>query len=193
MISYFWGKEQQPWYQITCNWSSSLVTADFFSMKSQTISNSSFAPDSKPRESWKIKLLPSYVISCSISCSPLWHFNLISEHWMCTPLTCLNWWYQMGFTRFHLCTWLEQNVRNGIGLSFNLPSLSCIMMGFVPFATPQTFSRIVVLPALALPMTRMRKWGHLYWSLSSLTWAARDQSISCSGRETILTRQMQLH
>ena len=40
------------------------------------------------------------------------------------------------------------------------------MMGFVPFSTPQTFSRIVVLPAFALPMTRMRKWGHLYRSLS---------------------------
>ena len=35
-----------------------------------------------------------------------------------------------------------------------LPSL-LYMMGFVPFATPQTFSRMVVLPALALPMTRM--------------------------------------
>ena len=37
---------------------------------------------------------------------------------------------------------------------------SLYMMGFVPFATPQTFSRMVVLPALALPMTRMRKCGH---------------------------------
>ena len=70
-----------PWYQIACNWSFNLVAADFFSMKSQTISISSFAPDSKPRESWKMKPLPSYVISCSISCSPLWHFNPISEHW----------------------------------------------------------------------------------------------------------------
>jgi len=41
----------------------------------------------------------------------------------------------------------------------DLPSLS-YMMDFVPFATPQTFSRMVVLPALALPMTRMRKCGH---------------------------------
>ncbi len=41
----------------------------------------------------------------------------------------------------------------------DLPSLS-YMMGFTPFATPQTFSRTVVLPALALPMTRMRKCGH---------------------------------
>jgi len=43
------------------------------------------------------------------------------------------------------------------------------MMGLVPFATPQTFSRIVVLPALALPMTRIRKYGHRYRSLSTLT------------------------
>jgi hypothetical protein len=42
-----------------------------------------------------------------------------------------------------------------------LPSLS-YMMGFVPFATPQIFSRMVVLPALALPMMRIRKWGHRY-------------------------------
>jgi hypothetical protein len=42
-------------------------------------------------------------------------------------------------------------------------------MGVVPFATPQTFSRIVVLPALARPMTRMRKYGHLYRSLRILT------------------------
>ena len=41
----------------------------------------------------------------------------------------------------------------------DLPSSSYIM-GFAPFATPQTFSMMVVLPALALPMTRMRKCGH---------------------------------
>ena len=167
-----------PWYQIACNWSFSLVAADCFSMKSQTISISSFAPDSKPCESWKIKLLPSYVISCSISCSPLWHFNPTSGHWahQCTALTYLNRWCQMGATRFHFSTYKEQNIRNHIsGLSFNLPFLSCIMTGFVPFSTPQTFSRMVVLPALALPMTRMRKWGHLYWSLSIATSiAARD-------------------
>ena len=50
-----------------------------------------------------------------------------------------------------------------IGLSSDLPSLSSTM-GFVPFDTPQTFSRMVVLPALARPMTRMRKCGHLYRS-----------------------------
>ena len=53
------------------------------------------------------------------------------------------------------------------GLLYNLPSMSSIM-GFVPFATPQTFSRMVVLPALARPMTRMRKCGHLYRSLRIL-------------------------
>ena len=50
----------------------------------------------------------------------------------------------------------------GSGLCSGLCSGSCsgsclIMMGLVPCATPQTFSRMVVLPALALPMTRMRK------------------------------------
>ena len=49
----------------------------------------------------------------------------------------------------------------------NLLSWSYTMIGFVPPATPQTFSRIVVLPALALPMTRIRKWGHLNCSLRS--------------------------
>ena len=38
------------------------------------------------------------------------------------------------------------------------------MMGFVPCCTPQAFSRMVVLPALARPMMRIRKWGHLYLS-----------------------------
>jgi hypothetical protein len=41
-----------------------------------------------------------------------------------------------------------------------LPLLS-YMMGFVPFATPQIFSRMVVFPALALPITGIRKCGHL--------------------------------
>ena len=45
-------------------------------MNFQAISNSSAEPDSKPRESWKIKLLPGYVISSSISCRPLCcHWN----------------------------------------------------------------------------------------------------------------------
>ena len=49
------------------------------------------------------------------------------------------------------------------------------MMGFVPCATPQTFSRIVVLPALALPMIRMRKWGHRYRS-----WSTAKAAVSMS-------------
>ena len=98
MVSYL-GKEQMSTYQIACNWFSNLFAADFFSMKSQTTSISSFAPDSKPCESWKIKLLPSYVISCSISCMPLWWYA-IREYTHSKPLTHLNWWYQMGFRRF---------------------------------------------------------------------------------------------
>src|SRR6266550_6960854 len=39
-------------------------------------------------------------------------------------------------------------------------------MRAAPFGTPQTFSRIVVLPAFALPMIRIRKQGHLARSLS---------------------------
>ena len=104
LVSYL-GREQVQKYQIVCNWSTSLVAADLFSMKSQTTSISSFAPDSKPCESWKIKLLPSYVIWCSISCMPLWQFNPINEWSSIIPLTHLNWWYQMCFTRYQFFTW----------------------------------------------------------------------------------------
>jgi hypothetical protein len=83
------------------------------------------------------------------------------------------------------------------GISSNLPILS-YMMGCVPLVTPQTFSRMVVLPALALPMMRMRKWGHPYRSLSivisSTSATAKNQLISFSGGEdNILAHQMQLH
>ena len=124
-----------PWYQIACNWSFSLVAADCFSMKSQTSSISSFAPDSKPCESWKIKLLPSYVISCSISCSPLWHFNPISEHWahQCTPLTCLNRWYQMGFTRFYIVLYLEGTEHKKVHWAFHSSHPSCHVQWWVLF------------------------------------------------------------
>ena len=80
------------------------------------------------------------------------------------------------------------------GISSNLPFLLYMMMGCVPFATPQTFSRMVVLPALALPMTRMRKWGHLYCPLSivrsSICTGAMGQSIFWWKRDNILTHQM---
>ena len=51
---------------------------------------------------------------------------------------------------------------DGLNLGFNFGSglgsgLDLIMMGLVPCATPQTFSRMVVFPALALPMTRIQK------------------------------------
>ena len=49
----------------------------------------------------------------------------------------------------------------------DLPCLS-YMTGVVPLATAQTFSRIVVFPALALPITRIRKCGHLKRSLRTL-------------------------
>ena len=49
-------------YQMACNWSFNSIARLLFSMNSQTSSNSSLAPASKPSESWKIKLLPGYVI-----------------------------------------------------------------------------------------------------------------------------------
>ena len=65
------------------------------------------------------------------------------------------------------------------------------MMGLVPFATPQTFSRIVVFPAFALPITRMRKCGHLYRSLSTFIFSSlisdRHQSIFTDIEARILT------
>ena len=73
-----------PRYQIPCNWSLSSGSTDFLSMNSQATSNSSVAPDSKPWESWKMKLLPSYVIWCSISCMPLWHCEMWTSTLVCT-------------------------------------------------------------------------------------------------------------
>jgi len=40
------------------------------------------------------------------------------------------------------------------------------MIGFAPCFTLHTLRRMVVLPAFALPMTRMRNWGHR-WQISS--------------------------
>ena len=91
---------------------------------------------------------------------------------------------------------MEYEKVHQIQVSSNLPLLS-YMMGCVPFATPQTFSRMVVLPALALPMMRMRKWGHPYRSLStvisSTCAAAKNQLMSFSREGNILAHQMQLH
>jgi hypothetical protein len=147
-------------YQIACSWFFSSVSADFFSMNFQTISNSSVEPDSKPWESWKMKLLPGYVIWCSISWRPLCYhcmwMGTVSIHY---HLTHFNWWHQMNHRLFKLTTckklkrWREHRTQT------NPPSLS-YMIGLVAFATPQTFWRMVVLPALALPMMRMRKCGH---------------------------------
>ena len=63
-------------YQIACSWSLSSNAEDFSSMKSQTASISSPAPASNPWESWKIKLLPEYVIWCSMLCIPLWKSHI---------------------------------------------------------------------------------------------------------------------
>ena len=60
---------------------------------------------------------------------------------------------------FTLSSGEGSGVGSGVGLILGLSRTPCssYMMGLVPCATPQTFSRMVVLPALALPMTRMRK------------------------------------
>ena len=84
----------------------------------------------------------------------------------------------------------------GVGLASALSSTPCSsnMMGLVPCATPQTFSRMVVFPALALPMTRMRKWGQRYWSLSIAMDSASTSIAKChiwQGWYSALTHLMQ--
>ena len=139
-------------------------------MNFQAISNSSVEPDSKPWESWKIKLLPWYVIWCSISCRPLCYLCM----WMLHPCI-ISWFTSSDGTKWIIdcSTWLpaRNHSQRMHEIQTDSPSLS-YMMDFVPFATPQTFSRMVVLPALALPMTRMRKCGHRYRFLSIRTCAS---------------------
>ncbi len=155
-------------YQIACNWSPTSIAADRLSMNFQTSWSSLLSPASNPCESWKIKLLPAYVIWSSISCMPRWKYCILILI-TSVQFTHLHWWCQMHWRKF----WLSVSKGNPIFRWRTLPSSSTpfwsYMMGFVPFATPQTFSRMVVLPALALPMMRMRKWRHLYRSLSTLT------------------------
>jgi len=55
-----------------CNCCLVVVEADLLSMNFQTSSSSLLSPASNPCESWKMKLLPGYVIWSSISCMPLW-------------------------------------------------------------------------------------------------------------------------
>ena len=72
---------------------------------------------------------------------------------------------------------LRQNMNEGT----QILNWFTMLIIYVPFATPQTFSRIVVFPAFALPITRMRKCGHLYRSLSTFIFSSlisdRHQSI----------------
>ena len=141
-------------------------------MKFQTVSISLLPPASKPWESWKIKSLPGYVIWCSILWMPLWNGQLHINGWSIS--------YTMQLTSSEGFKCGDKEGNNGILSSFFicLGSLilelepfiftpcSSYMMVLVPWATWQTFSRMVVLPALALPMTSIRKWGHAYrpWS-----------------------------
>src|SRR6266550_4823001 len=84
------------------------------------------------------------------------------------------------------CKRLSNQRKNKI--QTHLPSLS-YMMGCVPFATPQTFSRMVVLPANALPMTRMRNCGHLYRSRSI---AICSSSVSIVYKSVLVSRNKSL-
>ena len=143
-------------------------------MNAQTTFSSSLAPASKPWESWKMKLLPRNVIWCSMSCMPLWLFiniNHMSSDIVPLQLTSIDGikWVSVGSNcEPNKCRILKASI---FQLSSGLPFLSYII-GLVPFSTPQTFSRMVVLPALALPMTRIRKWGHLNRFRSMVTWSA---------------------
>ena len=130
----------------------------------------------------------SLMIQCNQSIS-------IVNHWL-TSIDGIK-WVSEGFSLLPRRNKIWETVHV---ISFNLPSSSYMMMGCVPFATPQTFSRMVVLPALALPMTRMRKCGHLYCFLSTVILSTgatiKNQSISFSGGEERilqLTHQMQVH
>ena len=88
--------------------------------------------------------------------------------------TYLNWWHQMNCRSCQFFPYNKlSNMQKKHNVQPDLPSLSYII-GFVPFATPHIFSRMVVLPALALPMTRIRKCGHMYCSLSILTCVSSD-------------------
>ena len=82
------------------------------------------------------------------------HFKCVSEGTLADFLlkSCFRDSLNLGFT-------LGSGVGSGVGLILALSRTPCssYMMGLVPCATPQTFSRMVVLPALALPITRMRK------------------------------------
>ena len=99
-------------------------------------------------------------------------------------LTHLKWWHQMSFRLFKLMTCKKLGGQRRYKTQTDLPSLS-YMMGFVPFPTWQTFSRMVVFPAWALPMIRIRKCGHRYCSLSSLTCAISSVSDCIHQRMTL--------
>ena len=52
---------------------------------------------------------------------------------------------------------------------------------------------MVVLPAFALPMTRIRKWGHLYCSLSTGTYPTSVSAREKSPHMYILTYLIHVH
>lgn len=68
-------------HQIAWSCSFTLLVLERRSINDWTMFNSAVSPDSKPRESWKIKPgLPSNIIWFSISCSPRCDVRILIEH-----------------------------------------------------------------------------------------------------------------
>ena len=173
-LFHLFSKRQVPTYQIA--WSCSFTSFAFerCAMNPWTRFNSQSSPASKPRESWNIKPgLVSNIIALWISCSPRYSVEDVNscEHASsdCEPFTFKDGsrvdgsiWYNGNTCEYLTWTWT-------IYFTF-LPSGSKITGSFVEL---QRFRKIVVLPALARPMTRIRKLLNLPLNLSisrALSW-----------------------
>ena len=155
-------------------------------MNCWTTFNSRSLPASKPRESWKTKPgLPSNIICFSMSCSPRCGVRIIlpiSIHGRRT--TYLQGWIKGG--RLDLRWMSVSDMSFDIQFTF-LPSGSKIIGSSVVL---QTFRRIVVLPALARPITRIQNclnFARVFWTSSAVSWGfeevdiAKDTVVAVSG------------
>jgi hypothetical protein len=139
---------------MTCNWLLSSVIFDLFAMNSFTKCISAMPPASKPRESWKINPgLLWNTSSFSMLCDPCWEDvssteiikgGFIPAHWA-TPLMCRFDHQQCINVYGRSCAEWRRTL---FPLLSNISGCSDVL---------HTFWRIVVLPALARPMTRTRK------------------------------------
>ena len=139
---------------MTCNWFLSAFLFDLFAMNSFTKCISAMPPASKPRESWKINPgLLWNTSSFSMLCDPRWEDvssteiikgGFIPAHWA-TPLMCRS-DYQRCINVYGR-SYAERH-RTLFPLLSNISGCSDVL---------HTFWRIVVLPALARPMTRTWK------------------------------------